>query len=517
MTDVYPWAEIPASRIRNVNDAPVRNDGDFVLYWMIANRRTRWNFALQRAADHARALGKPLVVLEALRCDYRWASDRMHRFVLDGMIDNAADLADSPVLYHPYVEPRVGAGKGLLEAFGKFACLVVTDEFPCFFLPRMVEAAGRALTIRLESVDSNGLMPLRASERAYSTAYQFRRHIQKTLPQIVTDSDFAPLENPLDPDDGPSLVPASTLPKAILERWPATLEMLGDASFLATLPIDHAVGPIADRGGSKSGREVLDRFLQDGLPRYQDERNQPEAKGVTSTLSSWLHFGHVSAHEVFDALTRQEDWTPEKLRLDRNGAREGFWNMSPSADAWLDQLVTWRELGYNMGSQRDDYDRYDSLPDWAQRTLADHQGDPREATYSLEELARAETHDEVWNAAQNQLLREGRIHNYLRMVWGKKVLRWSPAPREALDILIELNNGYAVDGRNPNSYSGIFWTLGRYDRPFGPERPIIGKVRMMTSTNTKRKLRLGPYLEEYRTARPRDAETSTARLPFGDD
>lgn len=516
MSEPDPSTEIPASRIRRVNDAPVRTDGNFVLYWMIANRRPTWSFSLQRAADHARALEKPLVVLEALRCDYRWASDRIHRFVLDGMLDNAEAFSKTPVLYHPYVEPELGAGKGLLEALGEHACLAVTDEFPCFFLPRMVEAAGRALSVRLECVDSNGLMPLRASERAYPTAYQFRRHIQKTLPQIVTDSDFAPIENPLDDSEG-TLAKAPDLPSAIHERWPATpLDRLRDPAFLAELPIDHEVAPVADRGGTIEAHRVLDRFLSEGLPRYGEERNQPEAKGVTSTLSAWLHFGHISAHEIFDALAQQEDWTPEKLRLDRKGAREGFWNMSPSAEGWLDQLVTWRELGYNMGSQRDDYDRYESLPDWAKRTLADHEADPRDYSYSLRELTRAETHDEVWNAAQNQLLREGRIHNYLRMLWGKKVLRWSATPREALDTLIELNNRYAIDGRNPNSYSGIFWTLGRYDRPFGPERPIIGKVRTMTSSNTKRKLRLGPYLDEYRTAKPRDPETTTARLPFGE-
>ena len=147
--------------------------------------------------------------------------------------------------------------------------------------------------------------------------------------------------------------------------------------------------------------------------------------------------------------------------------------------------------------QQDDYDKYESLPDWARKTLADHVDDPREHTYSLEQFASAETHDELWNAAQRQLVREGVIHNYLRMLWGKKILEWTWTPHEAADVMIELNNRYALDGRDPNSYSGIYWCLGRYDRPWGPERPIFGKIRYMTSKNTARKVRVAEYLKRY--------------------
>jgi deoxyribodipyrimidine photo-lyase len=172
--------------------------------------------------------------------------------------------------------------------------------------------------------------------------------------------------------------------------------------------------------------------------------------------------------------------------------------MSVPAEAFLDQLVTWREVGLNMCTLRpDDYMRYESLPDWAQKTLADHQKDPRGALYTRAELEGARTGDRVWNAAQRELLREGRIHNYLRMLWGKRVLEWTRTPEEALEILIELNDKYALDGRDPNSYSGIFWTFGRYDRPWGPERPVYGSVRYMSSANTVKKLDLERYLERY--------------------
>jgi deoxyribodipyrimidine photo-lyase len=171
--------------------------------------------------------------------------------------------------------------------------------------------------------------------------------------------------------------------------------------------------------------------------------------------------------------------------------------MSPEAEAFLDQLVTWRELGFHTCAHRADFGDYASLPEWATATLAKHERDPREHVYALEEFAAAATHDLLWNAAQRQLLREGVIHNYLRMLWGKKILEWTATPREALAVMIELNNRYAVDGRDPNSYAGIFWVLGRYDRPWGPERPVFGTVRYMSSENTARKHPVREYLRKY--------------------
>ena len=167
-------------------------------------------------------------------------------------------------------------------------------------------------------------------------------------------------------------------------------------------------------------------------------------------------------------------------------------------ESFLDELITWREIGFNMCALRpSDYDQFESLPDWAQQTLGEHADDPREFVYSLEAFEQARTHDPIWNAAQRQLVREGRIHNYLRMLWGKKILHWTASPQEALAVMIELNNKYAIDGRDPNSYSGIFWVLGRYDRAWGPEREVFGKIRYMTSQSTQSKLKMKHYLAEY--------------------
>jgi deoxyribodipyrimidine photo-lyase len=194
---------------------------------------------------------------------------------------------------------------------------------------------------------------------------------------------------------------------------------------------------------------------------------------------------------------RRERWTPEDVVPPANGRRVGWWDAGDDAEAFLDQFITWRELGFNVCHKRPDHDRWESLPDWAIKTLSKHARDRREHVYTLEEFTDAATHDPLWNAAQTQLLREGTIHNYLRMLWGKKILEWTSEPREALEVMIELNNRYALDGRDPNSYTGIFWVLGRHDRAWGPERPIFGTVRYMSSANTARKFPVREYLDRF--------------------
>ena len=475
---------VPPLRVVVRNGAPVRPERGYVLYWMIAARRTRWNFGLEYAIDAAVRLGKRLVVLEALRCDYPYASDRLHQFVLDGMADNAARFVSAGVAYFPYVEPRPNAGRGLLLALTRDACLVVTDEFPCFFLPRMVEAAARKLDVRLDAVDGNGLLPLRDADQAFSTAYAFRRHLQKRLPAHL---DHFPEADPL---TSPDLTRDVTLP-AIAADWPSA------QGTPATLPIDHRVQPVSGvRGGERAGAAALLAFVEQKLTRYNDDRNLPEVD-ATSGRSPYLHFGHVSVHEVLMAVISREGWTTGSLGTSTAGKRAGWWGMSPSAEAFLDQVVTWREVGYNCCSQRPDFDRFESLPEWARNTLAKHAADPRAVAYDIKSFASARTHDPLWNAAQTQLVREGRIHNYLRMLWGKKILEWTHSPEDALEFMIELNNRYALDGRNPNSYSGIFWVLGRYDRPWGPERPIFGTIRFMSSVNTARKMDVKGYLRRF--------------------
>ncbi len=485
-------SQTPEQRIRTVNSAAENPDGLFVLYWMTAARRSGWNYGLQRAVERARDLGKPLVVFEALRCDYPWASDRFHAFVIGGMRDNAAAFEGSPVRYLAYVEPSPGAGRGLLETLAAPCCLVVTDDYPAFFLPRMVRAAGARLSVRLEAVDSNGILPTSVPDRTFSTAHSFRGSLQKNLAPWLTET---PLPDPVRELQIPA---AADLVDDVIGRWPplSATQLASPSELIGSLPIDHSVAAIESAGGPAAAQSRLASFLSDRLARYAEERNKPELD-ATSGLSPYLHFGHISAHQVVRELLASEGWSPVSLSSDTRGSRSGWWGVSADSEAFLDQIVTWRELGFNMAQRESDYDRYESLPDWARRTLAEHADDRREHTYELDQFEAAETHDELWNAAQRQLVRDGIIHNYLRMLWGKKVFEWSEAPEAALAVMIELNNKYALDGRDPNSYSGIFWCLGRYDRAWGPERPIFGKIRYMSSANTARKHRVKEYLRRY--------------------
>ena len=491
--------DFPELRLRVIGDDDVDRSGDFVLYWMTAFRRGDYNFSLQRAADWARELNKPLVVFEALRCGYQWASDRLHKFVIEGMRDNQSRLADTRVTYYPWLEREKGEGKGLLAALAEKACVVVGDDFPCFFLPRMIKVAQKQIPIRFELIDSNGIYPMRATDKVFARAYDFRRHLQKNLRDHL--SDF-PRSHPL---QGAPLEELNRLPKKITDKWaPADVAKIAkDSDALADFPIDHDVRPALMEGGSEAAQTTLSDFLDNKLPSYADDRNQPQ-QDVSSGLSPYLHFGHVSAHQVFDELMQRENWSPKDLSEKANGSSSGWWGTSETAESFLDELITWREVGYNMCALRDDYDQYESLPDWAKETLKEHASDKREHVYDLEQFEHGDTHDELWNAAQNQIVREGRMHNYLRMLWGKKILEWSKSPQDALATMIELNNKYGVDGRNPNSYSGIFWVLGRYDRAWGPEREIFGKIRYMSSENTARKVKVKDYIRKYTS----DADTS---------
>ena len=305
---------------------------------MIGARRTRWNFGLQRAAELSVDRGLPLLVLEPLRAGYPWASDRLHRFVIDGMIDNEARFAELGVAYYPYVEPADGAGKGLVEALAEHAAVIVTDDFPAFFLPRMLNAAAHRISVRVETIDSNGLLPMRAADGPFATAYAFRRFLQRELPAHL---ERPPHSDPLD------ILPCSSeaeVPADILDRWPAA-DLSDPAALIARLPIDHSVPPVDLRGGSEAAAARLSAFVESALDRYATDSNHPE-RDATSRLSPYLHFGHISAHEVFDRIAAHEGWTSARLSRDARGSRAGWWGMSESAEAFLDQLVTWRELGF---------------------------------------------------------------------------------------------------------------------------------------------------------------------------
>jgi len=469
----------PDLRVSVPHERPVDPDGDYVLYWMVAARRPRDSWSLDHAVAHAQALGKPLVVFEPLRRGYQWACERFHAFVVEGMDANRRTFEAQGVRYVSYVEPEEGDDKGLLAALADRACLVVTDAFPTYFLPRMVASAAQGIERRFEVVDTLGIVPLDATPKAFSRAHDFRRWIHKNVRPFL---DAFPSRAPLaDYDLGRAALPD-------LSRW---LSEEGQQ-------VDTAIGgPGAAelKGGHGAAAEKLSDWLGEGLQAYADGRNHPD-DDAASGLSPYLHFGHLGSHGLVRAVLDRDAWSPDDLADKPTGKREGWWGCSPEVESFLDECITWREVGHVFAHHEPDHDQYGTLPGWARRTLDDHRDDPRHV-YTLDELDGARTDDDIWNAAQTQLVRTGVMHNYLRMLWGKKVLQWSPSPEEAVERLIHLNNAYALDGRDPNSYSGIFWCFGRFDRAWGPERPIFGKVRYMTSDSTRKKLRLKEYLDRW--------------------
>ncbi|WP_440998452.1 hypothetical protein [Fodinibius sp. SL11] len=482
---------INSKRVFKRNEKEPNADGDYVLYWMQINRRFQYNYALEYAVGWANKLGKPLLIYEGLKSDYPWASDRFHHFLMEGMEEHLQIAQEKDLNYHSYIEDESGAGSGLFYELADNACAIISDEFPVYIIRDHNEKVSPKLEVPYITVDSNGIIPLGLTEKAPYNAYFFRKIMQRNFVDCFT---HPPRKNPLADLENKSKV---ELKDNFLKKYPPADEKLNNRkSFISSLPINHQVGKISLQGTRQAALGKLGQFIQHGLWKYEDNRNDPDIN-ATSGLSPWLHFGKISEYEIVDAVLdhQPEGWDLDNITFNK-GSTGGFFNGDPNVDAFLDEVITWREVGFHFAHHESEYDQYDSLPDWALKTLEKHKDDPREYVYELEEFAGSQTHDEIWNAAQTQLREEGIMHNYLRMLWGKKVLEWTPNPETALAYLIELNNRYAIDGRDPNSYSGIFWIFGRFDRAW-QERPIYGKVRYMTSDSTRKKLKLNKYLERY--------------------
>ncbi len=475
------------ARLRRLNAARINARGEYVLYWMQIYRRLERNHALDYALACAEELEKPLVVFEGLRLDYPWANRRLHSFVLEGMRANAAAAERLGFNYWPFVETPKVSGRGLLKPLAARASLVVTDDFPCFVVPRHSEALARAVDVPVFAVDSNSLVPLALLGAPAAAAVHLRPRIHKAFVEAW----------PHRAATTPKLRDVASRPVAPpFETWAAPdLD-----SFLASLPLDPSVPPVAATpGGSIAAKARLQAFLKRRLRGYAEDRSQPMPleTGHSSGLSPYLHFGQISIEEVVErVLFTTGDWTPGELRIHARGKREGFFCDDADVNAFLDEAITWRDIGFHWHWKRraDTESLERALPEWALGTLLAHARDPRAYLYSPEEWENGETHDPLWNAAQRELVATGAIHNYLRMLWGKKLIEWSKSPSQAYETLVHLNNKYALDGRDPNSYTGILWCFGLFDRPWPGERKVLGTIRYMSSDNTARKFDLKPYL-----------------------
>ncbi|MCM2256879.1 MAG: deoxyribodipyrimidine photolyase [Vicinamibacteria bacterium] len=480
------------ARLRRLNTEPLRANGEYVLYWMQIYRRLERNHALDYALRCSRELGKPLVIYEGLRLRYPWASARTHAFVLAGMAANHAAAKERGLNYWAFVEtPKHDRGSpdghGLLHRLAARAAVVVTDDYPCYIVPGQSEALARTTDVGVFAVDGNSVVPLSLLGAPISAAAHLRPRLHKAFAEAWPHRAKArPVFDEI----------ATKRVSAPFPTWTPPRDL---GAVIRALPFGEPVPPVTSMpGGTTAARARLAEFLAKRLRGYAEARSQPRAPqdGHASGLSPYLHFGHLSIEEVVEkALHTTGDWDVHELRLHHRGKREGFFSDDADVNGFLDEALTWRDVGFQWHWHRraDTASLQTALPGWAMGSLRAHASDPRAYTYSIEEWEAGATHDPLWNAAQRELVATGTIHNYLRMLWGKKVIEWSKSPDEAYRTLVHLNNKYALDGRDPNSWTGILWCFGLFDRPWAPERKVLGVLRYMSSANTAKKFKLDPY------------------------
>lgn len=452
-------------RVVQLNDKPVNSRGRYVLYWMQMYKRVENNHALAWAIRKANQIKLPLVVYEGLKYYYPWASDRIHTFIIEGAEEKRIEFERLGVRYIFYLQKDESSPKNTVARMAKDAALIVTDDYPCFIIPEHNRRiAGRA-EIAVHAVDSNGIIPISKFEKEEYAAYTFRPKMNKLLPNYLKPFaeetvDRASVD--LDVDCPETSVIAETISELVSE-----------------CDIDHSVRPSRTyHGGTVNARMRLKKFVEEILLDYVLARNKSEIDG-SSRLSSYLHFGFISPLEIALAVTNAD--APQE-----------------SKDAYLEELIVRRELSFNLCYRNLRYDSLAALPAWAHETMREHIDDERQFIYSLEELENAQTHDELWNAAQREMVATGEMHNYVRMLWGKNVIAWSPTYEIAFETLVHLNNKYCLDGRDPNSYAGILWCFGKHDRPWF-EREVFGKIRYMASHSTGKKFDSKKYIERTKT------------------
>ncbi|MCU0247927.1 MAG: hypothetical protein MUC42_15260, partial [Bryobacter sp.] len=354
------------------------------------------------------------------------------------------------------------------------AACVVTDDYPVFIAASNNSSVPAKLDVTYEAVDSSCVVPMQLLPKREYAAYTIRPKVHRLLPSCLT-----PCPDP-----------------AVRVRWPAPppewhtpVNEASIPALVASCEIDHSVPPsLSFRGGRLAAEAALKKFLEANLRRYARERNEPSAH-ATSGLSPYLHFGMISSLEV--ALAARSHAAEHKL----------------IADEFLEELIVRRELAFNYARSVERPDSLANLPDWARQTLLKHALDPRDPCYRREDFVHARTHDPLWNACQKEMLLRGKIQGYYRMYWGKKIIEWSATCQDALETMVHIHDRFALDGRDPNTYTSILWCFGLHDRPW-TERPIFGMIRYMSFEGMKRKTGVDAYLREIAHLE------STRRDPF---
>lgn len=446
---------IQPSRIQPLNRRSVQ-DGRYVLYWMQASQRVECNHALEYAVGEANGRNLPVVVAFGLTDRFPEANLRHYVFMLEGLEEVREGLQRRGIRFVlQHRSPELAA-----TALAEDAALVVTDRGYLRIQRQWRRHVAANAPCAVVQVESDVVVPAEtASPKEEYTAGTLRPKLQRILKGYLI-----PLhERPVRKDSLALRLDVDAVKDA--------------AALVRTMPIDRSVPPSAAfRGGTSRANALLEDFIAAKLRHYADRRSDP-GLDYSSHLSPYLHFGQISPLAVALRV-----WGEKSAPA---AAREAF----------LEELIVRRELGVNFALYNERYDEYGSLPGWAKKTLADHAKDRRDALYDEGQWERAETHDGYWNAAQREMVLTGKMHNYMRMYWGKKILEWSRTPQEAFRTALRLNNRYELDGRDPNSYAGVAWCFGKHDRAW-PERRVFGKIRYMNEAGLRRKFDMPAYLEK---------------------
>lgn len=437
-----------------------KRDGEVVVYWMQRAERGVDNPALDVAIEVANELGLPVVAFFSGVSNFPHGVLRGYVFLNEGLRDVEEDMRERNVTFILRNAPN----EDRLRFFHDVnAAIVIGDENPM----RVPEQWRKEVQEKFDgpywTVDGDVIVPTKRFEKAPYAAYTVRGRLWKMLPEYLEEST------------NPSAKHAWHKPKDFLADNPH------DDMTEAWKDLDRSVGKAPEfTGGAHAAQARLKHFVEHMLPQYAHLRNHPDVDG-TSVLSPYLHFGHISPLRIYLEIEKAATKDP-KLR--------------ESADSFLDEMVTWRELCIAWVKWDPNYDNPETAEDWARKTVDKHAHDKRDQLYTAKQMENAETYDELWNAAQRQMVRRGWMHNFMRMYWAKKVLEWSPSNAEAMKTLIYLNDKYFIDGRDPGGYAGIAWAIyGKFDRPWG-ERPIFGKIRYMSGASTGRKFNSKAYIAQ---------------------
>ena len=427
-----------------------------VVYWMQRALRIADNPALDVAIEVGNTLGLPVVVFFSVIPNYPNANLRHYHFLEQSLRDAAEDAAERGV---GFVVRRPPDNK--LEAFLEEveAAMVVGDENPCREPERWRQVLSKKSKIPFWTVDADVVVPSQIFNRSYVLLHHFRPHLNRELPKFLVEPKKIEPHHRWTPPKGLSGFDLSEDITAGFNKLDRTIQ-----------PVDTFTG------GAHAAIKRLGEFVRHDLADYDEKRNHPETAG-TSCLSPYLHFGNISPLRIALAVEKSSLSSETKMKF-------------------IEQVIGWRELAVLFVRHEPNYDNWECAAPWVRKSLVEHAADQRTYRYTFEQLERSQTHDELWNAAQRQMVQTGWMHNYMRMYWAKMILCWAPDPATAFDWAVILNDRYQLDGRDPNGYAGIAWAIvGRHDRPWF-NRPLFGLVRAMSGVSLARKFDAAAYIRQ---------------------